>query len=273
MGLATADLQTLWAQADRLADVEFAAFVIQAFPELVDPYVEMAGMLAANWFEESLPESPYVAATAPLPEAQVFTKSAEWALGAYGDAGRDRLEGTIQRSVFNGARETIVLNVENTGSRWVRHARADACAFCRMLATRHDDPDTWYRTSESALDVVGRSLNLTVADQRAIASGQITKEAALARREKYAIGRRKGQTKVRQQRGKRAVGSTGYHDHCHCQALEVREGQEYDPPGYVLEWSETYKRAWKAVPEGTSYANDGALKALLSEWRQIDGSH
>ncbi|MFV8173401.1 hypothetical protein [Mycolicibacterium peregrinum] len=136
MSLATADLQTLWSQADRLADIEFATFVTQAFPELVDPYVEMAGMLAANWFEESLPASRYIATTAPMPEAQMLTKSAEWALGASGDAGRDRLEGTLQRAVFNGARDTTMLNVERTDSKWARYASATACAFCRLMATR-----------------------------------------------------------------------------------------------------------------------------------------
>jgi hypothetical protein len=104
--LAAAELNNLWTQADRLTDVDFAAFVIAAFPEVVDPWVAMAGQLAASWFEESLPASSFVAATAELPPTQMLTSSAEWALGAVGDAGRGRLEGTMQRAVFNGARDT-----------------------------------------------------------------------------------------------------------------------------------------------------------------------
>lgn len=120
----------------------------------MDPFVSLAGDLAASWFEESAPSSPYIAVTAPpIPEARLES-SARWALGAQGDQGLKRLEGTVQRAVFDGARDTIVLNVDRTGSHWIRHARSDACAFCRMLATRHDNPRYWYASNNSALDVV-----------------------------------------------------------------------------------------------------------------------
>lgn len=134
--LAVKDLQTLWARAARLSDVEFAAFVVEAFPAVVDPYVATAGELAATWFEQSGPASTYRAVTAPPVPGERLTESARWALGAKGDQGLKRLQGTTQRAVFDGARNTTLLNVERTKSRWARHARADACAFCRLLATR-----------------------------------------------------------------------------------------------------------------------------------------
>lgn len=134
--LATADLQKLWSAAARLSDTEFATFMVAAFPQIVDPYVEMSAQFAASWFEESLPTSKYVAVTAPpIPEERLLT-SARWALDGSGDEGLKRLQGTTQRAVFDGSRDTTLLNVEKTDSRWARHASAGACAFCRLVATR-----------------------------------------------------------------------------------------------------------------------------------------
>lgn len=96
----------------------------------------MSGDLAAAWFELSDPASDYIASTAPLPVAEKLTASAEWGLGATGDAGKARLSGTLQRAVFDGARETTMLNVVQTQSKWAVHARATACPWCRMMATR-----------------------------------------------------------------------------------------------------------------------------------------
>lgn len=134
--LAVSDLLALWVAAQQLPSGDFAGFIADGFIEVIAPYVSLAGDLAATWFEESDPGSVYVAQTAEMPPTQMLAKSAQWALGADGDAAMDRLEGTTQRAVFNGARETTLLNVEATQSKWARHARADACAFCRLLATR-----------------------------------------------------------------------------------------------------------------------------------------
>lgn len=63
----------------------------------------------------------------------------------------DRLTGSVDRYVKNTARATIAENADREGVRWVRRARPDACAFCRLLATRSD-----YLSEESANVVVGR---------------------------------------------------------------------------------------------------------------------
>ncbi|MFC9432691.1 hypothetical protein [Nocardia sp. NPDC057030] len=63
-----------------------------------------------------------------------------------------RLEAAVQRHVHNAARDTITANAKAERVRWYRHPRADACAFCRMLATRGPK----YLTAESARFVVGR---------------------------------------------------------------------------------------------------------------------
>lgn len=251
--VAIGELVSLWRRVS-LVDTDFAEVMTAAFPELATSYAEVAASVAADWYTESAAAAalPYEAIPAATRPVEALTQSASWALGAEGEQALSRMSGSLQRTIFDGARDTIVLNVENTGSRWVRHAQPDACAFCRMLATRHSDRRSWYRSSRSALDVVGRSVNLTSADSRTLASGAATRDELLARRE---VGRR------RSQRGTRAVGTTGYHDFCRCTAVEVHVGQEYSPPEYVQAWDDEYQKA--RANAGTSDA-----KSVLSAWRE-----
>lgn len=156
--LADADLNRLWERAIYLTapprslglrrppSISFGAIIEEGFPEVVDPYYQTAADLAATWFEESLPGSPYIAQPAdPLPVDRLVL-SARWALRGDGAAGLSRLQGTLQRAVFDGARQTTLLNVTATESKWARYASANACAFCRLLATRGAD----YRSERTA---------------------------------------------------------------------------------------------------------------------------
>lgn len=247
--LAERDLRALWVQAERLSDVEFAAFVIRMFPEVVAPYVEMAGQLAATWFEQSAPTSAYIANEVSTPDVEKLLKSARWALGGDGIEGLTRLQGTSQRAIFNGARETTLTHVEATNSRWARYASANACAFCRLLATRTET--ALYTSKESALRVVGRGKDFSTNFRE-----DGTRKAG-------------GQAKGVKARGSRKIGEK-YHDNCHCIAVEVRDTQSYEVPEHIAEWQKTYREAWNAVPDGTSYDDNGVLKAVLAQWRQID---
>ncbi|WP_131812175.1 hypothetical protein [Mycolicibacterium conceptionense] len=132
--LAVADLVQVWRRA-LVADVDFAQFLIEAFPEIATTYATVSADFAAEWFEQSDAASKYVATTADISQSRLV-KSAEWALGGDGNVALDRMTGSMQRAVFDGARETTQLNVERTGSRWAVHARAAACPWCRMMATR-----------------------------------------------------------------------------------------------------------------------------------------
>ena len=131
--------------AEQLADVDFARFVIDGFPEVVTPWASAAADLSAVWFEETIPKPAIVAPAVPV---ERLTSSAQWALGADGDKALDRLTHTTQRAVYDGARETTLLNVERNNIRWARDARPDACSFCRMLATRTDQ--YLYRSRDTA---------------------------------------------------------------------------------------------------------------------------
>lgn len=95
----------------------------------------MAASLSGVWFEESLAVPAVLADPIPIERLQ---SSASWALGADGRKALDRLSHTTQRAVYDGARDTTLVNVERNDMRWARDARPDACSFCRLLATRTD---------------------------------------------------------------------------------------------------------------------------------------
>lgn len=152
--LAANDLNNLWAAAETLSTGEFFDYVLAGFPEIANGYHQVAGQLAATWFEQSDLQSSYVAVVAAPIAAKRLVESARWALGGDGIVGRSRLQGALQRATFDGARDTTFANIDSTGSRWIRVARPEACGFCRLLATRTDE--SAYSSRESAMNVVGR---------------------------------------------------------------------------------------------------------------------
>lgn len=67
----------------------------------------------------------------------------------------ERLIGAGERHINNASRQTITENADEEGVRWARHAEPDACAFCRMMATR----GAVYLSAESAGQVTGGERN------------------------------------------------------------------------------------------------------------------
>lgn len=263
------DMVRLWDAAARFDDVDFFRYISEAFPDIAIGYNQVAADYAASWFEYDFPDLRAVAAKPPPVEQ--FTKSAQWALGADGRKALDRLNGTMQRAIYDGDRDTTVANATANGMRWIRVAQPDACAFCRLLATRTTYEST-YRSEESALRAVGRSVNLSIADRRMIAQGLMTREEALARRDQmqltYQIGSRKGSPRGRRTRGSRPLGEK-YHDDCNCvakaipvgaDALDVLYEQSPEYAASVDMWNTEYKKA---------RANSGSSdpKKILAEWR------
>lgn len=253
--LAVRDLVGVWRRA-LVADVDFAKFLLDAFPQIATTYSDLAADIAVRWYDTDTPQGQiYQARPVEPPPLVALQQSTAWALGATGDAALSRLAGTLQRTVFSGARDTIVANASiEPGSRWARHASVNACGFCRLLATRHvGENATFYRSAESAGEVVGRSIDLTAADRQAVAAGTMTREEALARRANYEnakaaerSGRRVGDSKIRRPRGNGKLGDK-YHDHCHCISVEIRPGSDYTPPPYVEQWNDDYLAARKVV--------------------------
>lgn len=196
------DLVEVWRKASQTA-TDFAALILAAFPEIASGYAGMAADLAADWYTEADPSLSYVPTTAAPPDASMLTQSTQWALGADGDEALNRMSGTMQRAVFNGARDTTLGNVkQEKGAKWARYASANACEFCRLMAIR------------GAVFLSQKS------------------------------------------------GSFKAHDKCHCVAVEVRPGANYEPPSYISDWDDQYTQA-------RSDAKSHSAKDILAAWRQL----
>ena len=263
---ATTKVVALLGRLDRLDRAEALAFVTEAFPSLIGPYLTAGGDIGATAYED-LPGGVqgFVPVVAELPSNDQLGINIRWLLL---NGSPDAVRGTVTRLVNNAVRDTqfanlaaeygdpVILSEPNTalGTMWARHASANACGFCRMLATRK----AVYRSKESAERVTGRGIDLTQTDHRNIAMGLMTRDEALARRSVYRstgqaarLGKQVGdKRKSGRTRGLQKLGDK-FHDHCRCLAVPVRPGASYEPAPYVEQWEKDYQAASKAIPDGT----------------------
>lgn len=277
-------------QLDRLDQAEALAFITDAYPELARAYLVASGELSVQFYnEQPSAATAFVAEAVDLIPDDRLAISGRWSM-LQGDPVK-ALQGSAQRAVMDQSRQTVLENlaaeygvpmteISTPGTRWARHAAANACSFCKLLATRA----AVYRSERAALRVVGRSVELTTSDRRRLKQGQgfstmdqvdpAAIDEALARRGNYSSaraaarqGKLVGDAKTRQLRGSQKLGDK-FHDHCHCTAVPVRPGGSYEPPAYVERWEQDYVDAVKAArAAGNTKGEYGAIdfKAVLRE--------
>lgn len=255
----------LMSRLDRLTVHETRVFLTDAYPELAWPFLHAAAELSAVYYGEqsSAGSTSFVAEPVVLASAGQLAVNARWATTQ--DRPVEAVQGSAQRAVFDASRDTIIGNAElEPGTRWARYASSNACGFCRLLATA----GAKYRSAESATQVVGRSVNLTVSDRRAIAAGTMTWDEALERRSVYRsarqaqkAGREVGDklSSIGEPRGSRKLGEP-FHDNCRCLAVPVRPGDTYEPPPYVEQWQQDYRAA---VKEARAAGKGRDFKAIV----------
>lgn len=146
------DVERLLRRTGALDQQELLAFLTDAYPELVVPYEAAAAELTAQYYgEQPTSTRGFNAVAADGAPAEQLAASARWAV--LQNAPIPALQGTSTRTVMNASRDTVLLNVERErGAKWARHASANACGFCRMLATR----GAAYASARSAGSVSGR---------------------------------------------------------------------------------------------------------------------
>lgn len=129
---------------------EGLAVISDVYPALLDPFLSASGDLTTQWYSEQTPAKPVAAqvagikALAPaksflpepaaLPDRRQLAASGRWALMQRNPG--LALRGAATRSVFDSSRRTVRDNAIREGVKWTRYASANACGFCRMLATR-----------------------------------------------------------------------------------------------------------------------------------------
>lgn len=254
-GLSEAELAAIWRKLnldrpDRLADP-----LVELLHALVEKYGSAGAALAADWFDEARAAAgasgSFRAAPAFPPTLERVESLARWGIAPLFGANPDgmtalgRITGGVVREVLNMPRATTEGSVSLDPSRptFARHASANACAFCRMVASR----GAAYTSRESAERVGGRGTDVST---------------------------NVGRTRGRKARGIRARGTQKlgdkYHDHCHCVAIEVWPGQPFEEAPYVKQWRQQY-----AAALDTSKGEYGAIDVnkTLANWRDQFGAH
>lgn len=223
--LALHDLVAFWDSLSGLSPAQRATETRRYLPVLVNAYSAAAGALAADFYDElrssAQTAARYMASPADAPTAGETDSLLAWALQALFPKEADadpavalsRLTSGTQRLVANVDRLTVITNTRSDPDavRYARHARANACAFCALIATRQAD----YLTEESAIRVTGEI------DPRNPTGFPI-----------------------RGPRGSQALGEK-YHTDCYCIAVPVWPGQELEEAPYVQQWRDAYHEAAK----------------------------
>lgn len=148
VALAARDVAGIWRSLDLDEPAAAAETLTRVMPDVTAAYANAAGGLAADWYEDLREESGapgrFRAEVAGPPSTERAEVLARWAVGPLFGAdpqpgvALSKLSGGLQRVVANGSRDTVVGNIRRDPgkARYVRHASASSCAFCRMLATR-----------------------------------------------------------------------------------------------------------------------------------------
>lgn len=127
-GAATVAVKALWASTQDRDDLQ------EVYPELVDPYLSGAAMMTAEWYASLAPESDFAVDVPDLVPREALRASTRWALTQPNPV--EAISGSTERRVFTTSRDTVHLNAERENVRYARHASANACSWCRVLATR-----------------------------------------------------------------------------------------------------------------------------------------
>jgi hypothetical protein len=165
--LTIADLVAFWRGLDTEDAASSAQAVREFLPDLLDTYASLSAELGAAFYDESRDAAgvrgSFVADPVVIPPGDRAQSMISWGIaplfrgasvrdlvgtGPDPDLALSRLSGGSQLMVAEGARETIADNVDKDPAKptYARHASANACAFCSLIASR----GAVYRTARSA---------------------------------------------------------------------------------------------------------------------------
>jgi uncharacterized protein (DUF2249 family) len=232
---AIAVLDRILTALGRLSDSEALSFITDAYPAALLPFLSASTELTTQWYDEQ-PTDPvrrgaaaFVAEPVDLASSEQLAISARWAATQLDSA--TALKGNATRNVFNTSRETVWDNCAREGSRYVRHARPDACGFCRLLATR----------TVTSTDEYG-------------ATGSLYGSKSNAEQTPHRDGKRL------QAKG---------HDSCRCVGVPVRGvKRDYDwtrDAPYLAQWTADYYAAQKRADKAGTGADFASLAKALDD--------
>lgn len=146
--LARREVAAVWPRVAALPADRVALVMSEVLMAAADKYGPAAGAIAADYYDElrvsAGADGRFTPMVAPLPDQGRFESLARWGAAPLFGANPDPTKalslmgGGLSRVVQNVGRDTIAEAVASdpAGPRYARHASANACAFCAMLATR-----------------------------------------------------------------------------------------------------------------------------------------
>lgn len=146
------DIVVLWSSVHDADPAVIRDTLLDVIPGVTREYSALNAELATQWYADLDPASSFTPTPAPPPPAPAIEATVRWSVGPLFGVGNDTvislLAGGVQRHIANTGRATLLDNVgREKGARWARHANANACGWCRMLATREPS----YRSKAKAL--------------------------------------------------------------------------------------------------------------------------
>ena len=146
---AVADLELILGSLDLSDGLTVKAVLLEAFPDLVSSYGPLAGLQAADFYDEARAEAAvrgfYSAQVAPNPAVEQLTSNVRYGIGPlFGEAPDAALavrllSAAMQRDVLQVPRDTMALSAERDPVRtlWARvPTKPNPCAFCVVQAGR-----------------------------------------------------------------------------------------------------------------------------------------
>ena len=265
---AVAYLRKVWPRLLTMSPDKTAEALALVLAEVTDKYGPASAAIAAEWFEEMRDTAgmagSFRATAAAMPSTERLEILARWGVGPLFGASPDPVtalnlvSGGLARQVLSVGRDTLMESIasDQAGPTYARHASANACAFCAMLASR----GPVYTSETNARRVTGESLGGTdYRKARRLDGGVVTAERraeilAGSRASTRARGGRKGRDTTQPYGDK-------YHDDCRCTAVPVWPGERYEEAPYVKKWREAY-----------SDAPSGDTKEILASMREELGT-
>ncbi|WP_051264715.1 VG15 protein [Nakamurella lactea] len=143
-----AEFLAVWRVLDLGNAAAATGAIREAIAALIEQYGPMSAELGAQWFDDLRVQAGQSVRYEARLSKVVITDALQSRIGwsAYplfleqpnAQQALSRFTATLQQEVTEPAKETVEVNVERDPARprWARHASANACAWCALLATR-----------------------------------------------------------------------------------------------------------------------------------------
>lgn len=220
------------------------AYLQEAMPILIDTYGSVATDLSVEWWDDLFEgvEHPPVVVPEPPPRQMVVAQTG-WAADTMFKGGnlQSRLASIVRQHIYGAQRETVATNSDVLSVRYARQAQANACSFCRVLASR----GAVYGSAARARYV-----------------------GASGSSEHYSQGRSRGRRFTQGRvRGVRKAGQT-YHDHCRCVVGPEVSHLDLNLPDYYDKFNDEYNQAIRLLDRETddrgNYSMSDVTRAMRS---------